>query len=553
MENRTTEVPTSPDSIQQQQADKGTASMAPAKTSKSDDPDSDSDGPPPATLFPVSKNRPKKPMLSLREQAEKVVLRQLTDAIDGRGAPAKYCCGGRILTVLSDHNTAAKNTTALTSPPIVIRWDTEDDSSRKLRLPIAEGNFNGKPLSVPAIHNLIRACNDSGTLSRSQFSTDFDPHYLGILDVVTQIMLPGFTSTFLKGRPEHRGVAAQLTHLQIHSGPSKGVRMFLPALPGNNYLGKLFVCLPNAHQGGQLEISNGSHSTIFDWGTAKPTDIQWAAFMGRCEHKMHPMEKGSQIILVYNLHVTERVGSVLQNPVLANASCLPLYEGVRKILELPGFMKQGGNLGFYCRYPYNHTAPNAAQRFPYALKGVDLVIYNVFISLGLEVNIRPLLDVSEELDSMDEMNYEIDADSYYDSPEEFFTDLSLENDDFCDCCGEVLPHFPSFKEWKLGKPHGDLIGYKFDPLQFCQSDEEASLFRERKEEHLQKTWKFKRYYNIKWLNEPRGRSKAGRWELALQNLSWIHGNEPTTEEFYSHVVLLVKVPKMAKRNLMPKE
>jgi hypothetical protein len=213
-------------------------------------------------------------MLSLREQAEKVVLRQLTDAIDGRGAPAKYCCGGRILTVLSDHNnTAAKNTTAPTSPPIVIRWDAEDDSSRKLRLPIAEGNFNGKPLSVPAIHNLIRACNDSGTLCRSQFSTDFDPHYLGILDVVTQIMLPGFTSTFLKGRPEHRGVAAQLTHLQvsfrspffhiqrdldnilmfgwwqIHSGPSKGVRMFLPALPGNNYLGKLFVCLPNAHQG----------------------------------------------------------------------------------------------------------------------------------------------------------------------------------------------------------------------------------------------------------------------------------------------------------------
>jgi len=85
---------------------------------------------------------------------------------------------------------------------------------------------------------------------------------------------------------------------------------------------------------------------------------------------------------------------------------------------------------------------------------------------------------------MDEMNYEIDADSYYDSPEEFFTDLSLENDDFCDCCRKVLPHFPSFKEWKLGKPHGDLIGYKFDPLQFCQSDEEASLFRERKEEVL---------------------------------------------------------------------
>jgi hypothetical protein len=93
--------------------------------------------------------------------------------------------------------------------------------------------------------------------------------------------------------------------------------------------------------GGQLEISNGIHSTIFDWGSAKPTDIQWAAFTGGCEHKMHPMEKGNQIILVYNLRVTERIGSVMQNQALADASCLPLYEGVRKILELPGFMKQG--------------------------------------------------------------------------------------------------------------------------------------------------------------------------------------------------------------------
>ena len=34
------------------------------------------------------------------------------------------------------------------------------------------------------------------------------------------------------------------------------------------------------------------------------------------------------------------------------------------------------------------------MRLPFALKGVDVVIYTVFRSLGLEVEIRPVLDES---------------------------------------------------------------------------------------------------------------------------------------------------------------
>jgi hypothetical protein len=87
-------------------------------------------------------------------------------------------------------------------------------------------------------------------------------------------------------------------------------------------------------------VSNEGHSTIFDWSGAKPTDIKWAAFVGDCQHRMHPIQKGNQIMLVYNLRVTERVGSVMQNPVLADAAQFPLYDGV-SILEHPGFMKEG--------------------------------------------------------------------------------------------------------------------------------------------------------------------------------------------------------------------
>jgi hypothetical protein len=57
--------------------------------------------------------------------------------------------------------------------------------------------------------------------------------------------------------------------------------------------------------------------------------------------EFHPMAEGYQLTLVYNLRVTERVGGVLQNPVLAESSWFPLYEGVREILEHPGFMREG--------------------------------------------------------------------------------------------------------------------------------------------------------------------------------------------------------------------
>jgi hypothetical protein len=66
---------------------------------------------------------------------------------------------------------------------------------------------------------------------------------------------------------------------------------------------------------------------------------------------------------------------------------------------------------------------------------------------------------------------------------------------------------------------------------------------------LQVAWKWKRYRSIQWLNTPEKREKGGPWELALQNIPFTEG-EPFTEDFYSHVVLLVRVPKMVKRNLV---
>jgi hypothetical protein len=55
---------------------------------------------------------------------------------------------------------------------------------------------------------------------------------------------------------------------------------------------------------------------------------------------------------------------------------------------------QGGVLGCYCRHWYPHVAqsPTDAPMFPSILKGSDLYLYCVFVALGLEVDICPVIE-----------------------------------------------------------------------------------------------------------------------------------------------------------------
>src|SRR4051812_42027504 len=51
---------------------------------------------------------------------------------------------------------------------------------------------------------------------------------------------------------------------------------------------------------------------------------------------------------------------------------------------------KGGTLGFYCTYPYAHTSNEADIRLPWALKGIDAIIFTVFQRLGLKVMMHPI-------------------------------------------------------------------------------------------------------------------------------------------------------------------
>jgi len=122
--------------------------------------------------------------------------------------------------------------------------------------------------------------------------------------------------------------------------------------------GRLLVCLPHPYQGtvlcislssagmfrlrksgGQVRISCDGQPTLFKWSSTGATDVEWVAFVG--DFKYYPIKTGTQVILEYDLELAERVGGVLRNNLLSDPSKFLLYDRVRKMLETPGFMRDG--------------------------------------------------------------------------------------------------------------------------------------------------------------------------------------------------------------------
>ena len=97
----------------------------------------------------------------------------------------------------------------VTSPPVVIRWDlASGKTTRRLTLP---------PTSVNGLHDageiqgLLKHCKQGG-LSTDQFSTNFDPYSICIIDTIAQILLPGTAHSSLE---DTIGVVAKIHKLNV--------------------------------------------------------------------------------------------------------------------------------------------------------------------------------------------------------------------------------------------------------------------------------------------------------------------------------------------------
>ena len=145
----------------------------------------------------------------------------------------------------------------------------------------------------------------------------------------------------------------------------------------------------------------------YDW--SDKNDIQWAAFYSDCEHEVHDVTAGHRITLTYNLYAHEQLGGCFRGPSTIDPDSFALYHFVKEALASPDFFPKGmhraqsldlraylllpgGILGFHCVHAYAHANDRATATMPFALKGVDAMIFSMMYSFDLPVSLHAVME-----------------------------------------------------------------------------------------------------------------------------------------------------------------
>ncbi|MCJ1249499.1 hypothetical protein MMC30_006723 [Trapelia coarctata] len=430
---------------------------------------------------------------------------------------ATFCCGGSIPVVSGQGNHFRQlnpEGEPCASPSVVLRWDVPNDTTiRKVTFPP-----DSRPGATSAIDDLIRdstpatfgrqgvdildeSYRKAAKLDNTQFSTNFSPYEFGIVNSVAQVLLPEIAEPFTDGETsfvENLGVIAELYKLNVYSGPSGRFRPHVDTPRSATQFGSLVVSLPHPHQGGQLRVAHKGEERTFDLNSENADAIKWSAFYSDCEHEVLEVQSGHRVTLTYNLYVHEYLGGALRRIPTAHPNSYPLYAKAKDALSENGFMKDGGTLGFYCEHAYAHFDYDSFVRLPFALKGVDMVTFVVFKSLGLHVSIRPVLE-----------DIKADKNVYYD------------------------PHDEDPGQRDLGQ----LVGNRL--CRFSWSDDGGYDGDESQGEIVRGFWASDWYKDILWLNGPGPKSPA------VAHLTY--GNEASMVCHYSFAAMLVTVPPFEER------
>ena len=171
-----------------------------------------------------------------------LVQERLLQQIDAAtsGSQASFCCAGRVSIKQEKDSPLGNNTldttdSQLIADPIAIRWDCRDGKTcNKLKLP--PDSYDANATDQGALQDLLNDCapatfgkHDKEVLDESyrkaikldvdQFSTNFNPHDVGIIATIAQTLLPGMTvpktSDGDRAIVENLGVIAELYKLNV--------------------------------------------------------------------------------------------------------------------------------------------------------------------------------------------------------------------------------------------------------------------------------------------------------------------------------------------------
>ncbi|KAJ5193865.1 Oxoglutarate/iron-dependent dioxygenase [Penicillium cf. griseofulvum] len=428
------------------------------------------------------------------------ICRQLKAFVAGKRASASFVCGGLVSIDTKKPAPGSVSQTISVSPPVRICWRKDGDNiPREVALPL-HSNTDSKSASDD-LHQLVVDCDPAsfgkgqedvidpqyrkaGKLEPQHFFTSFHPADFGILQNVEQILLPNFNTDGQNSLP-FRKLSAELYKLNVYSGPSGLFRKHVDTPRSPSQIGSLVVCLPSYFKGGNLVVRHEGKQVAFDWSHQSASTIQWAAFYSDCEHEIETITEGDRITLTYNLYVTEPVGGSIPPSLIVDPKSLPLYCFLKELIIDPGFMKKGGAFGFYCSHAYPHTSNEARMLLPRALKGADLVLYSVFKSLGIHIDVVPVI---------------IEEDRYSRREQEKVR------------VGDTLHPFTvtdAIEDEGEGDPVGETLEVNYRP-------------------------------EITWVGSP------AHAEMALNHLTY--GNETTQDTVYSYAAIIAEIPPFMKRH-----
>jgi len=172
----------------------------------------------------------KKPQKSLQRLAEKKVLQDLMEAVEGYQAKANYCLGGSI--PISETPTVYSSVAGpITTPPVSLRFDQGNGETTKITFPIEPANTQDDLAELlktctPATFGvggrdvLDESYRKAGKLDSTDFSVDFHPYDFGVVDAIAQTLLPGIGKMMrslnsAENNSEHWGVVAKMYKLNV--------------------------------------------------------------------------------------------------------------------------------------------------------------------------------------------------------------------------------------------------------------------------------------------------------------------------------------------------
>ncbi|OAP60608.1 hypothetical protein AYL99_05610 [Fonsecaea erecta] len=411
--------------------------------------------------------------------------------------------------------------------PVTIRWDSTSaiGSSYKVTLPCPASQR-------PSFEQLLKDCQPAtfglggkdvldetyrkaGKLDETDFCTNFSPYALGIIDTAAQALAPNnCTQT-----NETHGVRAELYKLNVYAAPSGKFKAHVDTPRSKHQIGSLVVCLPCVHEGGQLVLRHQGQEKVFDWsGEKSSTAIQWAAFYSDCEHEVLEVTSGERVTLTYNLYATCSANTALIDP-----ERVDLYHTLKRLLENPGFCKNGVTLGYHCVHAYAHTSRDTTAALPATLKGVDKVIYACFRATKLPVRLRHVIAMRKSSRNQ----------CYEDLLERYWTEDPARVED-------LKPLYQRKEQngwgiWKLqdkhAKPDFELLA---DGL-VLSTYTRAGLFEDHQWIDILDGWtRDISVKQVRWLNT------ASHKELAL--VHGAYGNEASLGTLYSRLVITLDIP-----------